>query len=1078
MIARTLAQLPPEDAVAVLGSATARLRLAGAADDDAWTIAFARHLAGELSWDEILNDLLGRGRHWEAIKAIATTDFSEGRPSAKTYAEIARAWGLLVEEYNRTLEAIDDSLEGLHSPLVVELAEEFRKRREGLRWPMSRPESLEEAQWAEDTLRETKSLLDEVRAANALEAEERVRRHRESYRWAKAAWERLLDAVADESQSNRGHAVTLLRELPELYLRGNSDALKRIAERDTPIETIQPQAGGAAFSWIQAPVQDQGVIDDGSFREAVAALSAYSKHMLDRAAGQGAALSNLEQLNQVDEDLARKSLEQQRDAWLAIAKATELQAFRAFAMARGLASEGLRALQLRTYASSGYYLRDAFSMMCLSGSMGEEHLHDMAVYLVAAKAWRHVGATSALQKGLDVASWLADPASLFSWIRRNGQLSLIAIEWREFLDEEAARMFLDICTVHTSSQRELYRACASMLLQPARVRFKAGAVFQRLQALFPGEECQTVRKELDRLADELGTTAQERTSGGARSTLHLLLHDTVAALEKLPQDTISPVGAVIEALTQIVEDSAGPVGDGDPKITVQPIVREFYPEERRSEVEFPVLVRNAEGAGHAFDLTVEISLEEATAPGRPVIEEPQNRIQELAPGSEETVRFLIGFAETLELSERRFRVDVRWQGGHSRQGFSVAIRPGTRSLLASPYSTGLAVKSDSFVGRQKELNQLIAALAGPSEPRTVLVYGIRRIGKTSLLKRAIVDPEIERRYYVAFWSLDDRPDSDTTSEFMVDLCKRIRDALPESLHTNVDFVREEIREAPYTKFEDFLASIRRLQLKKRVLLVMDEFDRLFTLIQQTEERQGREGRPLRPDEAIQREILGALRKAVMDGDVLALVMAGLPRLMRQHYQDRFFGMLEDIHLGPISKRDADEIIDEGKPLKKTDTRARREIYDLTGLHPYLLQLVCHNLFVRMIYSGRDIVAPFDVEETINEKILPNESTFLDYRSLIGEDEEVLWGLSLALRDVKTRRAYASVREVADQLAGRGRQYTTAEIQERFERLRADATVRTADERPLVLRSPSNANKYRLAVGLIGEHLIRRHEVGL
>ena len=119
-------------------------------------------------------------------------------------------------------------------------------------------------------------------------------------------------------------------------------------------------------------------------------------------------------------------------------------------------------------------------------------------------------------------------------------------------------------------------------------------------------------------------------------------------------------------------------------------------------------------------------------------------------------------------------------------------------------------------------------------------------------------------------------------------------------------------------------------------------------------------------------------------------------------------------------KDAEKVINAGKNILTIENSEKKSIFNISGLQPYLLQVLCWELFNRMKYSGRDIMTEFDLNETI-KNIIGKDSTFTDYKSIIGEEgEDYIYGLALAHRATIDRRKYVSIREIQEALARVGR----------------------------------------------------------
>jgi hypothetical protein len=320
-----------------------------------------------------------------------------------------------------------------------------------------------------------------------------------------------------------------------------------------------------------------------------------------------------------------------------------------------------------------------------------------------------------------------------------------------------------------------------------------------------------------------------------------------------------------------------------------------------------------------------------------------------------------------------------------------------------------------------------------------------------------------------YWSVEDLDASCTTSRFLQMLVQRVRDLLPESQRARVKFRREDFKEDSYTAFEQFCDGVSSLGLSKPVLMAIDEFDRLVRLVRESEVRAAATDKVLGPHEILQPQTLGALRKLLMKGGAIRLVLCGLPDLLAgATYEDRLFGLTHRLDLGPFQAEEADAIVEQAEPGLVFPPLVRAHLYEATGLQPYLLQLVCSHIFGRMNASGRDAVTVLDLREVVERDILPYEATFTDYLTLIRpEDRALLRALALAQKAVVRRRRYVTPGEIVQELWKAGESRAT--VDDVTERL----TVLASERRPLVAESGDHRGNFRLVIGLLGERLVRR-----
>ena len=167
-----------------------------------------------------------------------------------------------------------------------------------------------------------------------------------------------------------------------------------------------------------------------------------------------------------------------------------------------------------------------------------------------------------------------------------------------------------------------------------------------------------------------------------------------------------------------------------------------------------------------------------------------------------------------------------------------------------------------------------------------------------------------------------------------------------------------------------------------------------------------------------------------------------------------------VTIEPLTENEAKELIQLlGKIPYRVSSEATEVILRMTGRQPYLIQLICKSLFNAMILSGRETAARKDVEEILEQEILPHEPYFSDYRRLIGDDIDILRALAVARERLGHRRRFVAIDMIADQLRSIGHIIRRGELQSRLQQMEKA-------ERPLVERNPSRGDSYRIVIGLL------------
>ncbi len=244
----------------------------------------------------------------------------------------------------------------------------------------------------------------------------------------------------------------------------------------------------------------------------------------------------------------------------------------------------------------------------------------------------------------------------------------------------------------------------------------------------------------------------------------------------------------------------------------------------------------------------------------------------------------------------------------------------------APYETNAPVVGSRFFGREFERDRI---LANPDS--NFLVLGIRRIGKTSLLR------EVRRL-------LNERQDGGAVHYLD---CS--------DLLTTEDFVREVVRklnpkELPrleYQKyifyFPDFLDRMRSM-CKGKIILLLDEIDNLI-LMQRGDW-----------------EVFRMLRAATNSGSC-QLVIAGYREAMKEQnlLDSPLYRFAQEVRLNEFTWKQAHDMIVTPMENLRIHFRNKDEIvnriYEETAGHPNLIQYYCLILLKRLDLTGEREIGP-------------------------------------------------------------------------------------------------------------------------
>lgn len=298
----------------------------------------------------------------------------------------------------------------------------------------------------------------------------------------------------------------------------------------------------------------------------------------------------------------------------------------------------------------------------------------------------------------------------------------------------------------------------------------------------------------------------------------------------------------------------------------------------------------------------------------------------------------------------------------------VALTP-AGTLTANPYVVGRPLTGASaslYMGREEIFGWFAENLAGSSPPNALLLYGQRRIGKTSTLYqliegergRALRDNDARPLLpaHVDLQRLAGRPTDEWLRRLARDICRRVDTSsldrtLPDSGVPG---------ETAYAAFDRCLDRLEQtLPPKSLILLAIDEFEQI---------RAGIESGTLDPD------VLPFLRSQIQHRRRLAFLICGSGALL-----DSFWSPIIDLTARcEVSGLNFDQTVAlircpvEG--ILEIEDDVVDAIWKRTAGHPFLIQTICHRLVsLANRRHSREPIRLEDVERVIRQMELETPS---------------------------------------------------------------------------------------------------------
>lgn len=241
----------------------------------------------------------------------------------------------------------------------------------------------------------------------------------------------------------------------------------------------------------------------------------------------------------------------------------------------------------------------------------------------------------------------------------------------------------------------------------------------------------------------------------------------------------------------------------------------------------------------------------------------------------------------------------------------------------NPYVAGDPVEGSLFVGRGEIIKQLEELWLMSSQLQSVVLYGHRRMGKTSILKN--LSHYLGNNIKVVYINLLNLGEvSEGTGEVLITLSDAISQSF--SLSPPDD---ETLLRLPEVTFRRFIQAInQKLKDNQGLIIALDEFEKIEELILAGKLRSN---------------FLGFLRGLLQEHPKIAFAFAGLHTLeeMTEDYFNPLFASILPIRIGFFSIGETRQLLAnpaEDFTLDYTP-ETLNEIYRLTAGQPYLTQLI-------------------------------------------------------------------------------------------------------------------------------------------
>lgn len=269
----------------------------------------------------------------------------------------------------------------------------------------------------------------------------------------------------------------------------------------------------------------------------------------------------------------------------------------------------------------------------------------------------------------------------------------------------------------------------------------------------------------------------------------------------------------------------------------------------------------------------------------------------------------------------------------------------------NPYISGEPIlDSDMFYGRE----QILAKILNTLHENSIMIYGERRIGKTSLLHqlanqlRRAKDPEY--LFVPVYVDLEGTPQEALFHVLMEEIVQVLPDYLQElpPLHFQ-RLAAEEYDDRAFSRDLRTLLEALKASTRKRVrlILLLDEIDVMS-----------------RYDSVVQQQMRRIFMRTFAEN--LGAVVAGIEISKEwDRIESPWYNLFNEIELGPIDDESARRLILEPvKGIYKFDPEAVEFIMQQSQGRPFFIQQYCLEAVNHMLAAGRSRVTLSDVQQAL------------------------------------------------------------------------------------------------------------------
>ncbi len=297
----------------------------------------------------------------------------------------------------------------------------------------------------------------------------------------------------------------------------------------------------------------------------------------------------------------------------------------------------------------------------------------------------------------------------------------------------------------------------------------------------------------------------------------------------------------------------------------------------------------------------------------------------------------------------------------------------------NPYVFGQPIEeteTNLFVGRRDTVREIEVSLLGAAQKPALVLWGPRRMGKTSVLLQLprLLGPE----FIPSFVDMQAAQVRESISAFFRSITAAAAAALTRRGLPTVGLTAAELEGSPFMAFAAWLEKVEAaLTGERHLLLCFDEFERL--------EQSIKDGR-------LPRELLDEFRHLIQHHARIVLLFAGShrPDELELNWPDALIST-KMIRVSYLSEAEARTLITAPVPGFEISYQPEsvERLLTVTRGQPYLVQAVCYELVNYLNLEGRREARPEDVEAAVTRAL---DSAHLYFAEMWRQFSEPEWAL--------------------------------------------------------------------------------------